>query len=159
MIHRAQPAWTPYARVVEANIADVIDEILAIDLVDVTSFIRMESFPTVDDLVKSSTELYFRPDMLVFSWSAAVDLRWHASPAVTLGMEFRHPVVSVFFDLRLGRADPVVDVLGVVFERPEPDPLARLRAAFAEARLVDGAAARPSTPTARGGMKRAPWTR
>lgn len=145
-----------YARVVEENSAEFIDEVLAIDLVDLTSFIRMESFANIDDLVNSSTELSFRSDMLVFAWTAAVDLRWNAVPAVTLGMEFRHPAVSVFFDLCLGTAGPVVDVLGIVFERPEPDPVARLRAAFAEARLPDGAAARPRVPHPARGGKRSP---
>lgn len=155
MLHSAQPASTSYARVVEENLVEFVDELLTIDLVDLTSFIRMESFASLDDLVNSSTELYFRADMLVFSWTAAVDLRWTALPAVTLGMEFRHPAVSVFFDLCLGPAGPVVDVLGVVFERPETDPITRLRAAFAEARLADRTAARSRFPqTAR--VKRFP---
>ena len=152
MIPPVQPSWPRYARVVEENIAEFIDEILAIDLADLASFIRMESFPNIDDLVNSSTELTFRAGMLVFSWSAAVDLRWEAVPSVTLGMEFRHPAVSLFFNLRLGTAGPLVEVLGIVFERPDPDPIARLRAAFAEARLVDKAP-RPSGP-ARGRVKR-----
>lgn len=133
-----------YCEVIEQNIGAFVDELRAIDLVDLVSFIRLESFATIEDLVNSSTELFFKPDMLVFSWAAAVDLRWDALPVVTLGLEFRHPTVSVFFNLTMRDASEQVEVLGLSFEEPPRAPREALVRALADARLVRRPA--PSLP-------------
>ena len=102
MNDKDQSDWGAYTDVVEANIDGFVDELRSIDIVDLISFIRMEHFPNIEDLVNSSTELFFRTGMLVFGWAAGVDLRWDGRPLVTLGMEFRHPSVSLFFNLSIG---------------------------------------------------------
>ncbi len=136
MIDKADAALAEYCEVIEQNIGAFVDELRAIDLVDLVSFIRLESFATIEDLVNSSTELFFKPDMLVFSWAAAVDLRWDALPVVTLGLEFRHPTVSVFFNLTMRDAGEQVEVLGLSFEEPPRAPREALARALADARLV-----------------------
>ena len=130
--------WSEYSVVVEDNIDAFVEEVRAIDIVDLISFIRMEHFPNLEDLINSSTELFFKSEMLVFSWAAAVDLRWEARPTVTLGMEFRHPTVSLFFNLTIGATECAVEVLGGVFEQAWLDPLAHVRRAFKDARLSEG---------------------
>ncbi len=134
-----QSDWGAYIDVVEANIDGFVDEMRTIDIVDLISFIRMEHYPNIEDLINSSTELLFRTDMMVFGWAAGVDLRWDARPMVTLGMEFRHPTVSLFFNLSIGATERFVEILGVAFEEAWLDPVAHLRAAFADARLSKGA--------------------
>ena len=65
-------------------------------------------------------------------------MAWESPPVVTLGLECRHPVVSVVFDLLLrGRADGVV-VRGILFEEMVADAgrgLRLLAGALAESRL------------------------
>lgn len=136
MIDKADADLAVYCDVIEQNIGAFVDELRAIDLVDLVSFIHLESFATIEDLVNSSTELFFKPDMLVFSWAAAVDLRWDALPVVTLGLEFRHPTVSVFFNLTMRDAGEQVEVLGLSFEEPPRAPREALVRALADARLV-----------------------
>ena len=137
MIDKLQPDWSDYIDVVEGNIDGFVEELRAIDIVDLVSFIRMEHFPNLEDLINSSTELFFKTEMLVFGWAAGVDLRWDARPTVTIGMEFRHPTVSLFFNLSIGATERIVEVLGVVFEQVWLDPVAHLRRAFKEARLPE----------------------
>lgn len=139
MTNRTEQDLASYCSIVEDNLAEVVAELREVDLADLVSFIRFESYPTIDDLVNAATELFFNPDMLVFSWAACADLRWDALPAVTLGLEFRHPSVTVFFDLTLRDAAQSVDVLGIAFDAPALPPHAALSHAFAEARLRDGA--------------------
>ncbi len=146
--------------IIEANILDVVDELRAVDLVDLISFIRFDSFPTIEDLVNSSTELFFKPDVLVFSWAAAVELQWDTLPVVTLGLEFRHPTVAVFFNLTMRDAGQSVEVLGVTFDRPRFDPAGVLSRALAESRLPAAAGqALPfaAPPVGRPARRPPPW--
>ncbi len=136
MTDNADQDLTEFRDIIESNIRDFVAEMRAIDLVDLISFIRFESFPTVEDLVNSSTELFFKPEMLLFSWAAGVDVRWDALPAVTLGLEFRHPTVTVFFNLTIRDSEQSVEILGVIFDEPGPDAVRQLAKAFEDARLV-----------------------
>ena len=70
--------------------------------------------------------------------AAELHARWDALPIVTLGLEFRHPVVTVFFNLTLSEAGRSVEVLGIAFDAPTLSPHEALSHAFAEARLRDG---------------------
>jgi hypothetical protein len=124
-----------YVEIIENNIDDFVEELRAIDVIDLISFVRMERFPNIEDLVNSSTELFFKSGMLVFAWAAGVDLRWETRPQVTLGMEFRHPTVSLFFNLSINATERAVEILGVAFEQAWHDPVAHLRYAFRDARL------------------------
>ena len=160
MIDRSDQNFTGYADIIAENIGSFVEDLRAVDLVDLISFIRFESFPTVEDLVNSSTELFFKAETLMFAWAAGVDLNWEAPPVVTLGLEFRHPGVSVFFDLTLRDVDHTVVVLGAVFDDAPDDPCATLAAAFAAAR-VPGSFAPPvpalGTGGRRAGSKGLPW--
>ena len=131
--------WSAYVGIVENNIGEFVEEMRTIDIVDLITFVRTERFPNIEDLVNSSTELFFKSEMLVFTWAAGIDLRWESRPVVTLGMEFRHPTVSLFFNLSIGATERAVEMLGVVFEEARLDPIAQVRRAFRDARLVDGA--------------------
>lgn len=160
MIDKPDAALAEYCDTIEQNIGAFVDELRAIDLVDLVSFVRLESFATIEDLVNSSTELLFKPDMLVFSWAAAVDLQWDALPVVTLGLEFRHPTVSVFFNLTIRSADEQVEVLGLSFEEPPRAPHQALARAFMDAHLVRRSSPpRPAVAVAARRLKRGlPWS-
>lgn len=160
MIDKADAGLAAYGDIIADNIGPFVDELRSIDLVDLVSFIHLESFATIEDLVNSSTELLFKPNMLVFSWAATIDLRWDALPVVTIGLEFRHPTVSVFFNLTMREGGERVEVLGLSFEHPPRAPRETLARAFADAHLVRRAG--PALPAVfapgRGLRRGLPWT-
>lgn len=127
-----------YSIVLADGIRDVAADLRTIDLVDMVSYIRFGSYATIEDLVHSSTELFFRPGTLSFAWNAGTELSWSEEPMITMGMEFRSCAISVFFDLTLRALDESVKVCAILFEEPLPDPaekVMRLSEAIAEARL------------------------
>jgi len=143
-----------YGAMLADSLSDVTADLRTIDLVDLVSFIRLESHTAIEDLIHSSVELFFKQGSLISAWTAGVDMAWESPPVVTLGMEFRHPAVSVFFDLSLrGRVDGVV-VRGILFEETVADAgggLRLLAGAIAESRLPRKAAGRVALQT------RLPW--
>lgn len=145
MTYLAEPDDGAYAAVLVDSLRDVAADLRTIDPVDLVSFIRFGSFPAIEDLIQSSAELFFKHGTLMSAWTACVDLAWDSLPSVTLGMEFRHPLVSVFFDLALGAGDDDVAVRSVMFEEPVTDRacgLDRLARALADAMLPRRAAGR-----------------
>ena len=145
MTYLAESDDGAYAAVLADSLRDVAADLHTIDPVDLVSFIRFGSFPAVEDLIQSSAELFFKHGTLMSAWTARVDLAWDSLPLVTLGLEFRHPLVSVFFDLLLGAGGDEVAVRSVMFEQPVADRaggLANLARALVEARLPRRAAGR-----------------
>ena len=146
-----------YSAILSDNLQDVAAELRTIDLVDIVSYIRYGSFATLDDLIQSSTELFFRSGTISFAWTARVDLGWEDPPIVTIGMEFRHHAISVFFDLTLRADQQSVKVCGILFDDPVGTPaekLGVLASAIAAARMpastVEPAHARPASQHGRG---------
>ncbi len=162
MTHLADTDDGAYAALLVDSLRDVAADLHTIDPVDLVSFIRFGSFPAVEDLIQSSAELFFKHGTLISAWSGRVDLAWDSLPLVTLGLEFRHPLVSVFFDLLLGAGSDDVAVRSVMFEEPVADRvggLARLARALGDARLPRRAAGRagvlgPAPATLRPGLLR-----
>ncbi len=129
---------SPFAAMLVDSLREVTEELRTIDVVDLVSFIRFGSYTAIDDLIHSSTELFFRQGSLMSAWTACVDMAWETLPTITLGMEFRHPVVSVFFDLLIGAGRDAVTVRGILFEEhceTASDRLRLLSRAIDEARL------------------------
>jgi hypothetical protein len=120
----------------------VASELRLVDLVDLIAYIRNEQFANIEDLVNSSSELYFKQGTLTFGWAADLALDWNVPPKVKLDMEFRHLAVSVFFCLMLEPRQASVDIRCVIFERPSADPVEntkRLAEALADASLLASA--------------------
>ena len=152
MSHTAASDDDAYAAILADSLVEVVSDLRTIDLVDLVSFIRFGSFAAIEDLIHSSTELFFKPGTLTSAWTACVDMAWESLPVVTLGMEFRHSAVSVFFDLLLGGVEQGVTVRGILFEeRVEglAEGMVTLGRAIAEARIPRRATGR-SAPTADG---------
>ena len=141
-----EPELGRYSGLLADSLKDVAAELRSIDLVDIVSYIRFGSLATLEDLVHSSTELYFKQGTLSFAWTAGVDLGWGELPTITMGMEFRHAAISVFFDLSLRAFDESVKVCGILFDDPVGTPAEKvglLSDAIAEARLPE----RPAVAT------------
>ena len=115
------------ARLIADGLRDVLRELHAIDLVDLVSFIRFDRYPALEDLLQSATELFFKEGTFTFAWNAGVEMAWGDVPSVTLGMEFNHLTVSVFFNLTLRAMDQAVEVVGILFDPECHDPAERRR--------------------------------
>lgn len=144
-----------YAALLADSLRDVAADLRTIDLIDLVSYIRFGSYTALDDLIQSSVELFFKHGTLTSAWTACVDMAWDVLPVVTLGLEFRHPSVSVFFDLMIDADGDDVAVRAVVFEDPmegDAGGLDLLAGALAETRLPLRAAGRT------GPASRLPWS-
>lgn len=145
-------AWSERRALAETLVeamGDVVDEIRTIDLLDLVSFIRFESYPALEDLLQASTELFFRPGTLMFGWTARVEMSWSDLPMVTLGMEFRHDDVSVFFDLTLDGTGKSIDIAASQFASMDggaDERVSCLAAALATARVPRRTEAEPREP-------------
>jgi hypothetical protein len=125
-------------RVLAENIADVATELRLIDVVGLVGYIRSERVATLEDLVNSAVELYFKHGALRYAWSADVDLMWEAPPSISLNMEFSWRGVNAFFALRLDSACASVDLQHIQFDgaRDHERPGERLAEAMADARAA-----------------------
>lgn len=125
-------------RILAANVADVASDLRLINVVDLIGYITSEKSATIEDLVNSASELYFKPGALRYGWSADLDILWEALPAIALNMEFSWRGVTAFFSLRLDFDCGGVDLQNVVCEdvRCHDQIGLRLARALADARLA-----------------------
>ena len=120
------------------GLRDVASELRLIDAADLIAFIRTEQFANISNLVNSSTELYYKPGTLSFGRSGDIDVKWGATPTISLDMEFHHMQVSVYFRLLLEALQAGIEINYISFEAGSTDPdqnTQRLIAAIANARL------------------------
>lgn len=122
------------------GLRDVASELRLIDAADLIAYIRTERFANIANLVSSSTELYFKPGTVSFGQSGDVDVKWGATPAISLDMEFRHLRVNVYFRLLLQAMEAGVEINYITFDGASPDPHENTR------RLVDAISAARVTP-------------
>jgi hypothetical protein len=98
------------ARALAEAVAAVGDELRLVDVADYIAYIRNEQLASLQDIVSSSVELYFKPGTLTFGWTASFELDWAMQPTITLGMEFRHREVWMIFALILRAAETSVRI-------------------------------------------------
>jgi len=91
----------PYEEALAHSIKDVVAELCLVDATIIISYVCNGLHANIEDLVDSSTELFFKEGTLRYGHAADVNFEWGKSPAVLLDMEFVHPAVSVFFKLIL----------------------------------------------------------
>jgi hypothetical protein len=142
-----------YGRIIADGLADVFEELHAIDLADLVGHIRFDQHAAIEDLLQSATELFFKDGTLTFAWHARVDMPWDGVPTVTLGMEFKHQTVSVFFNMSFQARDHVVQVVGILFDpdcRDAGERRFRLRQALVDAHLPRKAVWRLAGPSSKG---------
>lgn len=121
-----------------AAISDVAEELRLVDVIDYIAFVRTEKHANISDLVKSSTELFFKNETLRYGLGAQTELDWNTTPSVRLDLEFRNKGVWVYFGLTLDARGSSVDIHHVEFADPSEDPeenTDRLAHALADARL------------------------
>jgi hypothetical protein len=121
------------------GIRELASDLRLVEPVDFVSFVRMERFANIANLVASSAELFFKPGTIAFGHSGDVDVSWDQPPAVALDMEFRHQCVKVYFRLVLEAEQAAVEITHLAFEGASEEPdenTRRLIEAIADARLA-----------------------
>jgi hypothetical protein len=125
-------------KIIAESIVDVATELRLADVSDLMLFIRCDQTANIEDIVNSSTELYFRNGTLKYALAAGCSVRWDAPPTILLDMEFRHAAVSVFFRLVLSQSRAAVEVIDIFFDETGLDDDAmtqKLIDAVADAKL------------------------
>jgi hypothetical protein len=127
-------------KIIAESIVDVATELRLADVSDLMLFITSDQTANIEDIVNSSTELYFRNGTLKYALAAGCSVRWDTSPTILFDMEFRHAAVSAFFRLVLSQSRAAVEVIDIFFDEAGLDPDARTQRlidAFADAKLPD----------------------
>ena len=109
-------------RALAAGMRDVAAELRLIDVIELIAYIRFEQFGNINNLVASSTELFFKSGTLRFGGSGDVDVGWGRPPVILLDMEFCHEAVQASFRLRLDDRVGDVELTNVTFANPSDDP-------------------------------------
>lgn len=139
MLKQFRPDNAEHERALAQGLKEVAAELRLIDAADLVAFIRTGQFGNVRSLVNASTEMYFKPGTMSFSHSGHVNLGWSGEPSIALDMEFRHPVVDVFFRLVLEAQQAGVEIEHISFNRetsPLHDSTRQLAEAIAQARFT-----------------------
>ena len=132
--------FRPFEKIIAESIVDVATELRLADVSDLMMFIRGDQAANIEDLVNSSTELYFKNGTLKYALAAGCSVRWDTSPTILLDLEFRHAAVSVFFRLVLSQSRAAVEVIDIFFDETglaQDVQTQRLIAAVADAKLPD----------------------
>ncbi|WP_158815843.1 hypothetical protein [Methylocapsa sp. S129] len=139
-IQAAKTHFRDAEKIIAESIVDVATELRLTDVSDLMLFIRSDQAANIEDLVNSSTELYFKNGTLKYALAAGCSVRWDTSPTILLDMEFRHAAVSVFFRLVLSQSRAAVEVIDIFFDETGLDQelrVQRLTDAVADAKLPD----------------------
>ena len=133
-------------KIVANGIREFAAELRLIDVGELIAFIHGEKFANIEDLVKSSTELFFKQGTMNFAWAAALDVTWNQPPTILIDMEFHHMSISAFFTLALKNSYGCIDIKHIWFASPSFDEdydTARLAQAMDDARLAPAIAGIP----------------
>ena len=136
-----QPARIAHSVEREKILAECVREVAAdlrlIELSDLVAHLKTMQIASVDMLVQSSVELWFKRDTLQFAHSGNVQLSWDTQPQILLDMEFHYMSVHVYFQLVLEAKRAAIDISFISFDQPSSDPeinTRRMRDAFLDAR-------------------------
>lgn len=126
-------------RILADAMVEVATELRLADPLEFLMLIRGNQDANIADLVNSSSELFFKGGALRYGLAASCDLRWESTPIVWLDMEFRQAAVTVFFRLKIGRANAGVEIIDIMIDNGDQFDAqlaaARLSEAIQEARL------------------------
>ena len=131
------------AKAIADGIMDVAAELRLMNVADYVSFIHLEQFNNIRDIVNSSMELYFKHGTLSYGCSADYELEWDRAPSIVLDLEFRHREITVRFNLTLQAAHASVEIFEIDFaagSQGEAADTRRLVEAIADAKLAARAA-------------------
>ncbi|MGO4573385.1 hypothetical protein [Microvirga sp. 2TAF3] len=91
-----------YEEVLACNIKDVVGDLCLADADIIMAYVTKKLHGNMNEIVASSTELFFKDKTLTYTHSADVDTQWGPTPGVILNMAFAYGPVNVLFKLVLG---------------------------------------------------------
>ncbi|WP_068082088.1 hypothetical protein [Polycladidibacter stylochi] len=111
----------------EAIVAEAIRPVAAeLRLVELTSLARHvlgNETANLEDLIGSSSELYFKQDTLKFASTSTIDISWSGETSICLHMSFANRGVCILFHLILLPLNSAVEVKYIAFDNPSEEPL------------------------------------
>lgn len=125
-------------RILSEAMEPVAVELRLVDVADFIAYIRFEQFANIQDIVSSSTELFFRSGTLNYAGAADFELDWSAPPQIILDLEFQHHGVDIAFKLALRANQTSVAIRHFSVEGSTGDlemEICRMIEALADARL------------------------
>jgi len=117
-----QPHSETREMIVANCIREVVSELRLVDAADYISFIHMEQFANIADIVDSAAELFFVPGTLRLGHGGEVHASWSMPPKVVLDLELKPSGATVYFTLTMADEHAAVDVTYVSFDEPSDDP-------------------------------------
>ncbi|GAA0770956.1 hypothetical protein E1180_11950 [Roseibium denhamense] len=89
---------------------EFIEDLKLIDVVDLIAYIRTDQHGNIEELIKTSAELYFKEGSLRYSMAAKAEVEWEETPKISLDLEFLHKGVWIYFTVVLAWPDNAVNV-------------------------------------------------
>lgn len=120
--HPEASTVTALEEVLACNIKDVVADFCLVDADIIRSYVSNQQHGNVNEIVASSTELFFKGHTLSYARAADISSALGHPPCVVLDMEFTHDTVNVGFKLVLGEYSVGVHINRLYLsEKPETD--------------------------------------
>jgi len=95
---------------IASALADFIEDLKLVDVVDFIAYIRSDRHGNIEELIKTSAELFFKDGSLRYSMAAQAEVEWDTTPKVSLDLEFFNKGVWIYFTVVLATPDNAVNV-------------------------------------------------
>ena len=100
-----------FEEILACNIKDVVGDLCLADADIIMSYVTNQLHGNMDEIVTSSTELYFKDRTLSYGRASGLNFEWGHPASIVLGMEFTHGPVTILFQLVLGSRDVGVHIV------------------------------------------------
>ena len=91
-------------------LTEFIEDLKLVDVVDFIAYIRTDQHGNIEELINTSSELYFKEGCLRYSMAAQAEVEWETTPRICLDLEFFNKGVWIYFTAVLAWPDNAVNV-------------------------------------------------
>ncbi|MEO9530177.1 hypothetical protein [Roseibium sp.] len=95
---------------IASALTDFIEDLKLVDVVDFVAYIRTDQHGNIEELIKTSAELFFKDGSLRYSMAAQAEVEWDETPKISLDLEFFNKGVWIYFTAVLAWPDNAVNV-------------------------------------------------
>ncbi|ASP32943.1 hypothetical protein CHH27_06500 [Labrenzia sp. VG12] len=95
---------------IAAALTEFIEDLKLVDAIDLIAYIRTDQHGNIEELIKTSAELFFKEGSLRYSMAAQAEVEWDQTPRVSLDLEFFNKGVWIYFTVVLAWPDNAVNV-------------------------------------------------
>jgi hypothetical protein len=95
----------PFEEILACSIRDVVFDLCLADADIILSYVANKLHGNLNELVMSSTELFFKEKTLSYARASGLEYEWGHPASITIDLEFAHGPLSVLFQLVLGSSD------------------------------------------------------